>query len=246
MENESRQRRRAHVLSAAVGLIAVGAAVLLVNASGTPGPGELAAAQVPPAAQETVVAPALAPAAESPRRLVFQPRQRIDTGGFLEIVDHLRRWPADASLEQIRDIWQAAGPRTIRDLDRILPPQGKSDSLRLKILLSKISIFNYEGETDRAYELLGRDAGLGREERHAGRARALHVDFFPGRDRPAAAARPKTASCAGAKARASSRSCPPPSTPTRPALGWRSAISPSISSSSPTTSGSAGCSTWPT
>ena len=154
METESCRRRRGHMLSATVGLISVGAAVMLVNASGTPGPAEPAAAQSPSAARQTVPPPALSPAVGSPRRLVYQPRQRIDTGGFLEIVDHLRRWPPDASLDKIRDIWRAAGPRTIQDLDRILPPQGKSDSLRLKILLSKVSIFNYEGETDRAYELL--------------------------------------------------------------------------------------------
>ncbi len=40
------------------------------------------------------------------------------------------------------------------ELDRALPPPGKSDSHRLLILLSKASLLNFQGEPKRAYELL--------------------------------------------------------------------------------------------
>jgi ASPIC and UnbV/FG-GAP-like repeat len=153
MENEAGRVRRGLFASAVAGLIAVGAtAVIFVNTSGASDPREQEAAQAAPAA---AVAPRpSAPAALGQPRLTYQPRRRIDTGGFLDIVDHLRRWKPDASLEEIRDVWAAAGPRTIGDLDRALPPPGKSDSHRLQILLSKVSVYNYEGQTDRAYELL--------------------------------------------------------------------------------------------
>jgi hypothetical protein len=87
------------------------------------------------------------------RGLNYQPRQPMDTSGFYEILGHLRFTP-EASLEEIRDDWQAVGPRLMAALDKALPPRGKSDSHRLLILLTKASIFNYLGETSRSYELL--------------------------------------------------------------------------------------------
>ena len=129
-------------------------AVIFVHSSGASDPREREAAQDAPAAAGGVAPHAVARSVEGRSRLVYQPRRRIDTGGFLDIVDHLRRWRPDASLAEIRDVWAAAGPRTLEDLDRALPPPGKSDSQRLQILLSKVSVYNYEGQTDRAYELL--------------------------------------------------------------------------------------------
>src|SRR5262249_10514342 len=99
-------------------------------------------------AQGTLVAPA-----EPSRRLKYQPRQPMDTSGFYQALAHLR-WPPDASLEAIRENWRTVGARMIEELDKALPPPGKSDSHRLLILLSKAGVFNYEGETNAAYELL--------------------------------------------------------------------------------------------
>src|SRR5262249_25504412 len=63
-------------------------------------------------------------------------------------------WTPDASLEDIRENWRTVGPRMIEELDKALPPPGKSDSHRLLILLSKANVLNFQGENHRAYELL--------------------------------------------------------------------------------------------
>jgi hypothetical protein len=77
----------------------------------------------------------------------------MDTSAFYSALAHLR-WPIDASLEEIRDNWKTVDARMAEELDKALPPPGKSDSHRLLILLSKASLFNYQGEPKRAYDLL--------------------------------------------------------------------------------------------
>src|SRR5262249_46475790 len=39
-------------------------------------------------------------------------------------------------------------------LDRVMPASGINDSLRLKILLGKAAAYNFDGDTEHAYELL--------------------------------------------------------------------------------------------
>jgi hypothetical protein len=135
-------------------LAAVAAVVLTMNQS------PRMVAQESKGSERTVSRPAEpsprrdGPAPAPGRRLAYQPRRVWDTSGFLELLGHLRRWNTEATLEEIRDSWQDGGRQALADLDRALPPPGKSDSHRLLILLSKVSILNYEGETNRAYELL--------------------------------------------------------------------------------------------
>lgn len=94
---------------------------------------------------------ASSPGTRKPLR--YQPRQPMDTGGFFTSLVHLR-WPLEATLEEIRDNWQKVAERMIAELDRAVPPPGKSDAHRLLLLLTKVSVFNYQGETKRAYDLL--------------------------------------------------------------------------------------------
>jgi len=90
---------------------------------------------------------------EKPRQLANQPRIAMDTSAFYSALAHLR-WPADASLEQIGDNWRTVDARMAEELEKALPPPGASDSQRLLILLSQASLFNYQGEPQRAYDLL--------------------------------------------------------------------------------------------
>jgi hypothetical protein len=97
-----------------------------------------------------------ADAASSPetrRQLKYQPRMAMDTSSLNAALVHLR-WPTGSSLEEIRDNWKGVGERMAEELDKALPPPGKSDSHRLLILLSRSALFNYEGEPKRAYDLL--------------------------------------------------------------------------------------------
>ena len=107
-------------------------------------------AAVPPAAPVRGEDP---PPPGPPHTRHYQPRRLMETSGFPEILVNLR-WPIDASLAEIGENWRTAPVRTIAALDKALPPPGKSDAQRLGILLSKVNVLNFQGESKQAYELL--------------------------------------------------------------------------------------------
>jgi hypothetical protein len=155
MEHASPNAVRRHIWSLLAGLIlavlggvalAIGA---LSNRVAQPSRAVQSAAVSPPVSAQVASVPP--PATRRERR--YQPRQPMDTSSFYQALGHLR-WKPDASLEEIRENWRGVGARMKEELDKALPPPGKSDSHRLLILLSKASVFNYEGEVDKAYELL--------------------------------------------------------------------------------------------
>ena len=173
-------------------------------------------------------------------QLAYRERASLDTGGFMAILPMLERWPSTASLEQVADVFRHAGDRDIERLDQTLARSDTSEERRITLTLMKASLINYEGEPARAYRILEEARTLAGVAGSSGRTVALHRHLLPGSDRPAVAARTITASIAGARAPASSPSSRPPCIPIPPAPDWPSGISPSISSGSPTTSGSAG------
>ena len=178
--------------------------------------------------------------------LPYRPRQGVDLSGFSAVVDQIRPWDPGASLEDVSSFWTQGVAQFMAAVDQRLARPDLTDEVRIQGFLTKAFLHNYEGEAGRAYEVLEEARSLAEGDDALARGMAVHDHLLPGRRPRCAAARTTTASCAGARARASSRSPRPPSTPTPPAPAWRSGTSPSTSSSSPTTSRSAGCSTWPT
>jgi hypothetical protein len=142
-------------MATSLGLIAIAAAVGLFISSST----SSTVAHPAQAAQGATVHSSPAKesagnhASEAPRRLRFQPRFDLDTSGAVQASTHLR-WPPDATLEQIRDNWRTVCPRMMAELDAAMPPPGKCDSQRLLLLACKVNVFNMQGDTKSAYELL--------------------------------------------------------------------------------------------
>ena len=95
------------------------------------------------------------------RSEAYQPRRPLDTGGFFNVLAHLPAWKPDASLEEISNIYRGLGYKNIAKIDRSLSDSRESDTQRLTLLISKAILFNYEGEPNRAYEVLEADAALG-------------------------------------------------------------------------------------
>jgi hypothetical protein len=89
------------------------------------------------------------------RALKYQPRRDMDSSGFFQSLAHCR-WTTTATLKEIAENWRTVGARMTEELDKALPPPGRSDSHRLLILLSKVNVLNFEGKADQAYELLER------------------------------------------------------------------------------------------
>ncbi len=83
----------------------------------------------------------------------FLPRHEVEGGGFASMRDHVR-WNADASLTDVRDAWRAGRAKDLEELDRDLAKPGLSEFGKLRLSLSKATWLNYEGDSNRAYEVL--------------------------------------------------------------------------------------------
>ena len=104
------------------------------------------------------------PAAASARgALKYAPRETLDSSGFNFMVEGLPRWKPDSSLEELSRIWQGFGNRSIAEIDKVLPNPRMSSKDRFMLMLTKAAFHNYEGEPNRAYEVLEAAAFRGRE-----------------------------------------------------------------------------------
>jgi hypothetical protein len=90
----------------------------------------------------------------SRRQLAYEPRRPLDTGGFKAAVSFLKPWGGDATLEEISQTWQDVGHRTIEEVDKQLAARALSLQELLSFQLLKAMLYNYEGEPQRAYEVL--------------------------------------------------------------------------------------------
>ena len=246
------------LLAGSVLVAVVVAAVALTSrarsrmATGLPATAEDSRATASPGAAGTVPSPSPKQAQVRPispptarRGLKYQPRRDMDTSGFFQSLAHLSM---DDRRHAERNRGELADGRPANDRGARSCP-ASAGQVRLAAapdLALEGQRPQLRGEGGRGLRAARADAGVGRAAGRAGRARSLHRHLLPGGDRDAARRDRELRHVPRRELvhhpdRAGRRPHQP-----RPALGWRSGISPSISSSSPTTSGSAGCSTWPT
>jgi hypothetical protein len=86
----------------------------------------------------------------------FLEKKPIDTGGFTAVLPTLDRWPPTASLEEISAHFKRVGFRNIEKIDQQLAQPGFPDDRRIVFELAKASLFNYEAEPGRAYDVLSK------------------------------------------------------------------------------------------
>ncbi|HLJ94691.1 MAG TPA: hypothetical protein VKU02_16005, partial [Gemmataceae bacterium] len=84
---------------------------------------------------------------------LYQPRQPLDTSGAALGFKLLMPWKDPTSLEEIRDAWGNLGRRSLAQVDAALR-RGLADGDRCPALLFKASMFMYEGDPKRAYQVL--------------------------------------------------------------------------------------------
>jgi hypothetical protein len=133
------------LLVAAVGMMTIGRSAIALQAAQADG---ARSSQSAGGAPKTVVKEPTAG-----HLLQYQPRHLIDMSGFSEVLINLR-WTYDSNLQEIADRWRAGSGIALAGLDGSLPPPGKCDSQRLRILLSKVNTLNFLGENKQANELL--------------------------------------------------------------------------------------------
>ena len=86
---------------------------------------------------------------------VYAPRQKLDPAGFATVGQLMPAWPRNATLEQIRAVWSGAGARILQQADReLLERQDVSVSERLLLLNVKAAMLNYDGQPQKAYQVL--------------------------------------------------------------------------------------------
>ncbi len=112
----------------------------------------------------------------------FRPRTGIDTDGFFPLLDRIPRWDPDASLETIAQSWRQPGLKAIAQLDGPLETARKSGDATetVKLLLIKAMLFNSEGETLRASEVLEEARSLIETEDRLAREWLGTILFFQG------------------------------------------------------------------
>jgi hypothetical protein len=96
---------------------------------------------------------AAAPSGPKPG-LQYQPRGPVDVSGYKVFLQHLEPWSGDASADEIAKIWEKAGYRLIERIDRDVLANPLSDDHRVMAIFDKATLFNYEGEPKRGYEVL--------------------------------------------------------------------------------------------
>jgi hypothetical protein len=88
--------------------------------------------------------------------LAFRRRGVIDSSGYAVVGPSLQPWEPHASLEQISETWRQAGYKLIARFAGYMEHiRSSGDRGQLvALLMTKAMLFNYEGETNRAYEVL--------------------------------------------------------------------------------------------
>jgi hypothetical protein len=86
--------------------------------------------------------------------LKYRPRMHTDTSGFTAIVNNLKRWPDNATLEEVRACWEKVGYQGVALLDQQLANPRMDDYERVRGCIIKAALYCYEGESVKAYRSL--------------------------------------------------------------------------------------------
>lgn len=92
-------------------------------------------------------------------RVGYKPRKKLDSSGFLANQAALKPWTPTASLSEIRNAWHDSASRGITAIDRQLRLPQSNAEMKVALILTKATLYSYEGNSRRAYDVLseGRD-----------------------------------------------------------------------------------------
>jgi hypothetical protein len=110
----------------------------------------------------------------------YQPRLDLETSGKADATELLEPWTGDASLEEIRRIWDRIGYRNIELIDTRLGTDKLDLVERFGLLLRKAFLYHYEGEPKRAYAVLNEARALAESDQALAEQMLYSVVFFQG------------------------------------------------------------------
>src|SRR5438552_12902406 len=86
--------------------------------------------------------------------LRYSPRREMESSGIEAVTRKLKPWKPDASLEEIRQVFQRTVDHEAHALEEFLARSDLSDDDRIQALLDKARIANYDGKPRQAYQFL--------------------------------------------------------------------------------------------
>jgi hypothetical protein len=121
-----------------------------------------------------------APKAKTTPALNYRPRQGIDTGGYLAVIDAMEPWAPTASLEEIGRAWKAGLPRLQAKLDQHLANPVLSAGDRIQALIFRASAHLYAGHAEKAAKVLEEARTLAEAEPVDAEAWLYSVVYYQG------------------------------------------------------------------
>jgi hypothetical protein len=110
----------------------------------------------------------------------YEPRKPgLDVSGSEQVTSNTH-WDPGASLDEVSKAWQGAGYREIEKIDRQLAQETVPDRDRVGLLLAKAQYYNYEGEADKAYRLLGQARAVAEGDRDLAEEWHYTIVYFQG------------------------------------------------------------------
>jgi len=125
-------------------------------------------------------APSGEPTPRTAPPLVYRPRQGIDTGGYLAVINAMEPWKPTASLPEVARAWKAGLPRLTAQLDSHLANLSLSSGDRIQGLVFRATAHHYAGHPDRAYQVLAEARKLAEVTTEDAEAWLYSVVYFQG------------------------------------------------------------------
>ncbi|MHB1558743.1 MAG: CRTAC1 family protein [Isosphaeraceae bacterium] len=88
------------------------------------------------------------------KTLAYKPRKTTDSSGFNVVLPMLKPWPKSATLAEIAGRFRGVAMRDVAELDQSLGKDDLPEQQRIVLLLMKASLFVYDNQPGRAYEIL--------------------------------------------------------------------------------------------
>jgi hypothetical protein len=105
---------------------------------------------------------------------------QIETSGIAAVYATVEPWGVNASLAEIGRRWQRVGYHGIELLDAALANSSPTDATKFHMLVKKASLYHYEGEPRRAYQVLEQLRSQVESDDYAAHSGLYSVIYFQG------------------------------------------------------------------
>jgi hypothetical protein len=110
----------------------------------------------------------------------YLPRRDVDSSGYGIVLSSFSPWKPESSLQELADLWLHPGLRTIETIDKQFAGTEPAGAKGITALLSKAALFHWEGEANRAGEVLDQARALAEADPELAADWLYTIIFFQG------------------------------------------------------------------